>query len=233
MEHTRRTFLLAGLGLLAGCAGTSREVALPATPWERKTVSTSQDRSPWTPLPDSEFSRPTAGAAGYPGMISRQEWANGNPIPTRMDRMTGISRITVHHDGMTAFWSDSSRDSAARLDAIRRAHQGAGWGDIGYHYIIDRAGRVWEGRPLNWQGAHVKDHNPGNIGVMCLGNFELQTPTDAQVRSLVAHLRAIQQRHGIRTRAVYTHKELRPTACPGRSLQSYMVSVRNNGHLLA
>ena len=30
--------------------------------------------------------------------------------------------------------------------------------DVGYHYAVDRAGRVWECRPLTWQGAHVRNH---------------------------------------------------------------------------
>ena len=94
-----------------------------------------------------------------------------------MDRQQPIRYITVHHD---AHYSDITdyTSVAQRLEAIRRYHRETReWGDIGYHYAVDRAGRVWETRPIDWQGAHVRDHNEGNIGVMALGNFDEQPPT--------------------------------------------------------
>lgn len=233
-KATRRTFILASLGFLGGCASRQAQVALPDVPWDESRNRHASNTPTTLDEPDLTPSV-TDGAAAtettMSGVFGRRRWATGQPIPTRMDRMTNIHRITVHHDGMTPDWATSERDCAARIDLIRRAHQNQGWGDIGYHYVIDRSGRVWEARPLVFQGAHVRDHNPGNIGVLCTGNFEQQQPSRAQVDSLVAHLRRLMQSHRVPASRVYTHQELGPTACPGRALQSYMATVRRRGLL--
>ncbi len=149
-----------------------------------------------------------------------------------MDKMLPVRRLTVHHDGMAPVNLRSSRDVSARIDLIRRAHQQRGWGDIGYHYIVDPLGEVWEGRPLSWQGAHVANQNPGNLGVLVMGNFQQQRPTAAQLSALDRFVASRMTAHRINLSNVYTHQELAPTECPGRSLQSHMASTRRpTGHL--
>lgn len=140
--------------------------------------------------------------------------------------MGRIQRITVHHDGMTPFYSVAMGDAAGRLESIRRSHVNKGWADIGYHYIIDPAGRVWQGRPISLQGAHVKDENPGNIGIMVMGNFDSQSPTSAALTTLDQFIAFQMRQYNLPVRRVYTHQELKPTACPGRSLQAYMARTR-------
>jgi len=79
--------------------------------------------------------------------------------------MLPITRITVHHDGMDTFSSTSQADAAHRIELIREAHVNQRkFADIGYHYIIDPGGRVWEGRNVRFQGAHVQDNNEGQPG---------------------------------------------------------------------
>ena len=86
---------------------------------------------------------------------------------------------------MWPYWGLTETEARERLEWIRNGHRGKGWSDIGYHYIIDRSGVVWQGRDITrWQGAHVKNRNENNIGVMCLGNFMLQQPSAAQVAAL-------------------------------------------------
>ena len=167
------------------------------------------------------------------GVTARTSWAKGRPVPSLMDTMTPIHRITMHHDGMTVFTSIASSSAKARIEAIRSAHRGRGWGDIGYHYVIDPAGRVWEGRPLSWQGAHVKNQNPGNIGICMLGNYEDQRPNTQQLESLESFVSRLMRTHGVALREVYTHREFAPTACPGRYLQPRLVAMRENSGALA
>src|SRR5262249_47022704 len=57
------------------------------------------------------------------------------------------------------------------------------WGDIGYHFMIDRDGTIYEGRSLRYQGAHVSGHNPGKIGIAFLGDYTTQDNTRAQIGS--------------------------------------------------
>ena len=64
--------------------------------------------------------------------------------------------------------------------------QQRGFADIGYNYVIDEVGQVYEGRDLGARGAHTGGHNTGTIGIVLLGSFELTRPTTAQMVSLKA-----------------------------------------------
>ena len=95
-----------------------------------------------------------------------------------------------------------------------------GYGDIGYHFLIDPSGRVWEGRELRWQGAHASgDNNIGNIGICLLGNFVRerngQGPTSDQIRSMEQLVVSLMQRYRMRPSALYCHSDFKSTACPG------------------
>lgn len=222
---SRRGFVLLGMSaLLAGCSSTPTQTgtsSLPGPVWKPRDLP---------PEPTPTPSAPPSTVGGPPNVIARSRWSGGDPVPAMMDRMTTITWITVHHDGMDPFYATDEGSSKARLESIRRAHRAKGWGDIGYHYIVDRNGRVWEGRPLKWQGAHVKDCNPGNIGVMCMGNFDKQAPSQAQTAALNRHVTWLMTNYRITISRVRTHQEWpsAATACPGVSLQRYMVAVRQN-----
>lgn len=218
-DQTRRLFLGGALLLLGGCAtggGTAARVAkLPGPIW---------DPSPALPSPKPA---PTPTSTG--GFRARSAWAGGAPIPKRMSAMAPIRRITIHHDGMSAFTDTSVHAASQRLESIRRAHlqrRPQPFGDIGYHFAVDPAGRVWECRPLHYQGAHVRAQNEGNLGIVVLGNYDKQGLNAAQQRAIVSFLQQQMRRRGIRSGAVATHQELASTACPGRSLQAFMVTAR-------
>jgi len=217
---SRRAFLLMGLGtLLAGCAESKTTTLLPSPVWKPREM----------PLPPVPAAKPAPGGFGY--VIGRDKWAKGVPGPSDLNKMLPISSITVHHDGMDPFYSTDQNSSAWRLEKIRSSHRNNGWADIGYHFAIDREGRVWQGRPLNWQGAHVKNRNEGNIGVLMMGNFDRQSPSGPQIKALAMHVNRLMGLYRVPTKRVYTHQEWpgASTACPGINLQRYMVSARSNG----
>lgn len=221
---TRRGFLLLSLGLLAGCATDNVVRVMPAPPWPAsKPRPRGVDRGAEVVSP----SPATRSAPWRDTVLPRKQWAVGRPVPSQMDRMTTIRYITVHHDGMSPFYEMQPRAVAARIELIRQRHRGRGWGDIGYHFVVDRAGRVWEGRPLSYQGAHVSDHNPGNIGVVALGDLDQQVPSTDQLEALWRHVRLLMQAYDVSPKRVLTHQEWGAvTACPGRNLQRYMDTVR-------
>lgn len=164
-------------------------------------------------------------------VLPRGLWAKEPMDPARADLMNGVGRITIHHEGSPRPRTLTGLDETAELlDSIRKYHvHGLGWADLGYHYVIDRAGRVWEGRPITFQGAHVRDHNAHNIGVMVLGNFEIQRPSEKQVERLARFTRELRTRHGIAIEEVKSHREWAATACPGRHLQPQFAAMRANG----
>lgn len=164
------------------------------------------------------------------GVIRRSVWAKGQPVPALMNRMLPVRYITVHHAAML-FTDTNENATAAHLESIRRGHRGRGWGDIGYHFAVDRAGRVWEARPLSWQGAHVANKNESNLGIVTLGNFDEQSPSNVQLDALRRFVTFNMRQYNVPLSRVKTHQEWAPTRCPGTSLQRYMVSARSNGTL--
>ncbi len=84
---------------------------------------------------------------------------------------------------------------------------------------------------MGYQGAHVKDHNLANIGVVALGNFDRQQPTQAQLNTVQQLLGELMDRYGVPISRVHTHQEWVPTACPGRHLQEYINTSRQLGRL--
>ena len=161
-------------------------------------------------------------------VLDRQLWCRDACVPALMNPMLPPKYITVHHDGKEPMLSTDQATSAARIEMAYKEGRAMGWGDIGYHYMVDRGGRVWEGREIKWQGAHVKNANEGNIGVCCLGNFDEQSPSDAQLDACRQILSCLMGTYGIPVSRVKTHQEWydNHTACPGRSLQREMVVMR-------
>ncbi len=214
----RRTFMLASALFLVGCGTKKVTSTLPSPIWPGAQSPNLQEATGI--LPEPTFSL---------GAISRGTWAKGQPIPRNMNRMLPARYITLHHDGMTAFTSTSKSSAASRLETIRKSHlrrDGGRWGDIGYHFAIDPAGRLWQARPLTWQGAHVRAKNEGNIGVVVLGNYEKQSVNSAQLRSVTTTLHSLMSKYKVPVSRVRTHQEWAATACPGRSLQQAMVGIR-------
>ena len=256
MNVSRRNFILASVSLMAaGCAHTppARELASaprPSAEWPDHgyiphagglgTAPPAPAAKP-NPAPIVAREAPPAPAIPQPApggiqAIPRSSWASASPIMARVNPMEGINRITIHHEGWTPAYFTDVDTMAERLDLIRKSHiQRLGAGDIGYHFIIDRAGRVWQGRDVKYQGAHVRNNNEHNVGVMVLGNFDVQTPTDAQLTSLRDTVSKLIRQYRVSNRAgnVLTHREINPTDCPGTNLQPRTLAIRPEAARLA
>lgn len=214
----------AGAAALVGCSSSARTAGLPSVPWP----NVSPRPEPPRPTPP----RAPIAEAGPDGVITRTAWTRAKPIASRVNPMNGIRRITLHHEGAAdspVYFTDY-KATAKRIALVRRVHMERGWGDIGYHYIVDRAGRVWAARPLELQGAHVRDNNEHNIGIMCLGNFDIQAPSDAQLKAVTRFTRDLRHSHRVPVARIHTHQELVATSCPGRSMQPRIAMFRSNGN---
>lgn len=232
----RRSFLAVSAFLLAGCASapTATQAGLPDAAWpggKYDDLPPPPRVTPKPPAPAQVVKKPTPTPLPS-GVIPRSRWATAGPDMGDINPMLPIKSLTIHHEGWEPFVTSDPEETALRIDRVRVAHRnakGGGYADIGYHYIIDREGRVWEGRSLKFQGAHVKNHNEGNIGIMCLGNFEEQNPTERQLAGLARQVKAVMAKHRIPLKRVYTHREWpdAQTLCPGRSLQSWITRNRS------
>jgi hypothetical protein len=164
-------------------------------------------------------------------VIARAQWGPAVPRPEQMTRASGRwTRITVHHSA-EADAPDLDGSMGSSADALRRiqhhAMAGKDYGDIGYHFIVDPDGRVFEGRSLAWQGAHAKgDNNVDNIGVCVMGNFEQARPTPAALSALQRTLDHLRRTYRIPRSGVVAHLDLRNTLCPGRELVAWLRTYR-------
>ncbi len=186
----------------------------PRKPLARRRAVTKKAEQPEAPL----------------AIIPRSRWGPMAPRRSRLVPMGKPFRITVHHSADVNGSSPVAWGTAARhIQAIQRDHMlHRGWGDIGYHFIIDRAGRIWQGRSLRYQGAHAGNFeaNRGNIGIVVEGNFEYHPPNEAQIRALRSLIHYLRRKYGIPKWRVYGHNHFRPTGCPGRYLLRLLPSVR-------
>lgn len=219
----REALMLLGTGLglaaFAGCSSRSITRRLPGPDWP---TPTSAD------LPNARNPKVPTAPSKFPNVQNRLTWTRSTPNYNNMLKMSPPKWVTVHHDGMTVFTSASVSAARDRLEMIRTAHRrDNGWADIGYHYAIDPAGRIHACRPVQWQGAHVKNCNPGNIGIVLLGNYELQRPSQVQLAALKVHVTQLRRAYSIPRGKVRGHKDWpsASTQCPGRYLHSQLRKV--------
>jgi hypothetical protein len=258
----RRTFVFFGMLFAAGCATRKSMLVdssrLPEPDWPDIPAPVMQGANgPVCPPPRelsvarqapsgassaSSSAAPAAREQWVPGgigrgpvpyAIPRSAWTTYRPDPSGMQRMLRPRYITIHHDGLPrAFTSAGSEEAGRRIAWVQTGHRGKGWADIGYHYVVDRSGRVWQCRDvLRWQGAHVSGRNEHNIGVMCLGNFELQKPSADQIDGLNHVVSTLRASYGIPVSNVRSHQEWKGahTECPGDGLQPRVVQLRKSG----
>lgn len=160
----------------------------------------------------------------------RHNWKATRPVASRLDQMNGIRRLTIHHSANIAR-STSSAAIAATIRSIQQVHVAQnGWGDIAYHFLIDPAGRIWQGRSLNYQGAHAGGaNNHHNIGICLLGKFTNggQRPSSRQIGAMTRLVQWLRIEHRIPVHGVLTHKEIKAeTDCPGTRLQAEVNRMR-------
>ncbi|MBN1418350.1 MAG: tetratricopeptide repeat protein [Planctomycetes bacterium] len=166
-------------------------------------------------------SAPASRVTGAPRILSREQW-NASRVRSNTERMGRITRITIHHTGEESpCYLRGLAETAERIHAFQATHQRRGWADIAYHYLIDRCGRIWAGRSLQYVGAHAGNSrlNQGNIGIAVIGNFNKQLPTDDQIRALRQLVTYLAKRYSVPGSRIYGHGEIRRTDCPGRYLE--------------
>lgn len=60
-----------------------------------------------------------------------------------------------------------------------------GWDDIGYNWLVDPNGVIYEGRGSGVQGSHFSCMNSYTLGICMIGNFVSRAPTDTSIGSLL------------------------------------------------
>ena len=190
--------------------------------------------------------------AGAPPIITRADWHADESIrrapPYYAD---GIHLAIVHHTAGSNSYSKAQ--SASIVRAIELYHvQGNGWNDIGYNFLVDKYGQIFEGRyggitrPVI--GAHAKGFNSGSVGIAVIGDYGSTSISPAARAALVsliawrldlAHVdplsKVVRVSAGnprypagtaVTLNAISGHRDVYPTSCPGASLYAQLPSLR-------
>ncbi|TMK42608.1 MAG: hypothetical protein E6G56_00720 [Actinobacteria bacterium] len=129
---------------------------------------------------------------GQPAIIARRVWAGAAERPHGPIGYGRIALAFVHHTENANGYG--RHEVPALLRAIAHYHRDVlGWKDIGYNFLVDRYGRVWEGRAGGAHdavvGAQAGAYNTASTGVAVLGSFQSELPPTGALRAL-AHLLA-------------------------------------------
>jgi hypothetical protein len=126
--------------------------------------------------------RATISQAGAPPIILRAQWG-GDAIKPRTSPAYGQVQLAFVHHTVTANGYTPDQ-SAAMVAGIARYHRDSnGWNDIGYNFLVDQYGQIFEGRAggveLPVVGAQAQGYNSVSTGIACLGTFTAiaQNPT--------------------------------------------------------
>lgn len=166
-------------------------------------------------------------AWGSPG------WSYDTPGCEAGPRTAPLQVAIVHHTVQANGYSPDQVPALIR--SVYYAHRARGWCDIGYNFMVDGYGQMWQARsgPMDAAvvGGHARGHNTGSIGIALIGQYHpgasppAGAPTDASVSS-VADVAAWQFRiHGTAPHVV-GHRDVGATACPGDYVYARMDEIR-------
>jgi len=117
-----------------------------------------------------------------------------------------VDRVFLHCSAS----DDESLTGTILVDTVRRWHLARGFSDIGYHFLVDKAGRIMSGRSLEEKPAAQKGHNTGTIAIMAHGLTSFPGPMLNAVAGLCS---SINTAYGGRI-TFHGHCEVSAKACP-------------------
>ncbi len=155
-------------------------------------------------------------------VIPKHAWGAAPIVGTFVEHE--ITRITIHH---TASLLDDNTDAPGRMREHQAYHQqDLGWPDLAYHYIVDRNGHIYEGRPVWAVGDTSTNYDPaGHLLICCEGEFNSQLPSEPQLASTAGLIAWGSSKFGVGLDTVLGHRDLASTSCPGDAMYDRLDSL--------
>lgn len=132
---------------------------------------------------------PASGAPNQPDIVPREQWGGPscNPDAHPPDYTDGVRMMFVHHT--TTYNTYPEEDVEAIIYAMCTYHVDTrGWNDIGYNFVIDRFGTIYEARAGGIEeavwGAHTGGFNYYSSGVALIGDYDLAGPSQEALDAL-------------------------------------------------
>ncbi len=161
----------------------------------------------------------------------------GEKLSWALEYPEDVDKIIIHHTATTS----NLDDPEAAIRAIYYYHAiTRGWGDIGYNYIIDQYGNIYEGRygGEGVVGGHAAGYNVGSVGIAMLGNFENEPLTYEALVSLMALIEELSDEHNIDVEAnsmfrgevipnLLGHRDVGATLCPGEYIYNMLPDIES------
>ena len=198
---------------------TATATPLPPTETPVPPAPTSTPTLTPTATPISLPSPEVQGPPQKPPVISRAEWgavdATEGYVPHVPDR------ITLHHDG-----AEFHGGAVARMRALQSwSRRVRGWVDIPYHFLVDREGHIYEGRPLEYVGDTATEYDPtGHALITVMGNYNTQETNQAQLAAIVDLASWLCYEYTIPPQMIRGHRDYAATSCPGTNLYRYLTN---------
>lgn len=161
-------------------------------------------------------------------IYSRADW--GSKYPRGGNVINGpLAEVYVHHYNSGIAPPQTVADSMARVLGGQRYHAATqGWGDIGYSWLVDDLGNIFEGRGWWRTGAHTYGFNSKGYGICWLGDSNVSRPTHAALGAIAETVRM-----GVSAGALYArptivaHRDRVPdTSCCGDVMYAQLDEIR-------
>ncbi len=206
--------------------------------------------------PEPGLPRSAASLNSQPTILTRADWGANESLRRAPPLYApSVRMVFVHHTATTNDYSEA--DVPAIIRSIYAYHvQANGWNDIGYNYLVDRYGHIWEGRyggiTSNVVGAQTLGFNTGSVGIAYIGDGDSTALTDAARQALVsliswrldlAHVdprSTTQMTSGgnpkyaagkvVTLRAVSGHRDGTLTDCPGDAIYAQLPGIAEDAY---
>ncbi len=177
-----------------------------------------------------------------PQIYSRAQWGADERLRSKSSlNYYEVQAGFVHHTVNANDYKKS--DVPGIIRGIYSYHvKSRGWSDVGYNFLVDRFGRIWEGRAGGVDrpvvGAHTSGYNNYAFAMSAIGNFETARPTTEMLNAYGALFAWKLSLHGISATAsgltvgsrkfpaINGHRDAGSTACPGRYLYEQLGTIR-------
>ncbi|MFI7102343.1 N-acetylmuramoyl-L-alanine amidase [Streptomyces sp. NPDC050161] len=241
-----RRMLLRGMGkaVVVGASGAALAVGASAGP--------SGGRGTDRPggLPDSPL------ATARPAITPRTAWQAAEPVRREHAALhaDAVKAVFLHHTGNANDYA--RRDVPGLIRAVYEDHVGSRhWDDIGYNFLVDRTGTIYEGRAGSIEGpevgAHTEGFNIGTVGIAAIGDYAGDAEVPGALLNAVARIAAWKLgMYGVDARgtavlfssndrsrfpkgsrcvfrAISGHRDGFVTTCPGAALYAHLPQIRD------
>lgn len=166
-----------------------------------------------------------------PPIVTPEQWGS-KPQPIPDEKKQVPQWITIHHAGELWHYGDDPQAFVQRMQIwgqnrpkLEKPPRDTYWPDLPYHFLIAPDGRIFQGRPVNYEPeSNTKYPLNGNIGVEMMGDFNVQRPSLEQLSACVALTAWLLQEHKIEIDKIRTHQDVAPgqTDCPGKDFYRYI-----------